>query len=91
MDWAKEMKWLLVSGQSYLINLIHKKRKKLLLGFSLPFFLPSSLAVLFLILDRCDQEKHRAASFVLPFGMRVQQFLRWLRFRKLRKGETGVN
>jgi hypothetical protein len=31
-----------------------------------------------------------AASFVSPFGMRVQQSLRWLRFGKLRHSETGV-
>ncbi len=39
-----------------------------------------SLAVLLHQLERCDQEKHRASRFVLPYGMRVQQFLRWLRF-----------
>ena len=41
-------------------------------------------AVLLLTLDRCHQEKHRAARFVLPFGVPVEQFLRWLRFAKLR-------
>ncbi len=42
------------------------------------------------MLDRCNQEKHRAARFVLPFGMHVQQFLRWLRFGEPGNGETGV-
>src|SRR2546421_9425880 len=51
----------------------------------------SSLADLFPILDRCDQEKHRAASFVPHFGMLVQHCLCGLRFGELRHGETSVN
>src|SRR2546422_6314561 len=51
----------------------------------------STLADLFLILDRCDQEKHRAASFIPHFGMLVPHFLRRLRFGELSNGETRVN
>ncbi len=51
----------------------------------------SSVAALFLMLDRCNQEKHRATSFVPHFGMLVQHFLRRLRFGELRNGETSVN
>src|SRR6266480_7082726 len=47
-------------------------------------------SLLFLILGRCDQEKHRAASFVPHFGILVQHFLRRLRFRNLRNGEASV-
>ena len=47
-------------------------------------------SLLFLILDRCDQEKHRAASFVPHFGKLVQHFSRRLRFGELRNGETNV-
>ena len=48
------------------------------------------LALRSLMLDGCDQEKHRAARFVLPCGMHVQQFLRRLRFGEPGNGETGV-
>src|SRR5947209_6134877 len=49
------------------------------------------LAVLFLILDCCDQEKHRAASFVPHVRMLVQHFLCRLRFGEPGDDETSIN
>src|SRR5579885_284290 len=53
--------------------------------------LQKSQAVLLLLFGSSDQEKHRAARFVLPFGILIQRFWRWLRFAKLLQGETSVN
>ncbi len=49
------------------------------------------LAVLLLLLICRDQQKYRAASFVLPFGMTVQHVLRRLWFREFADDETSIN